>query len=126
MALLSLFYYASIGLALASLTVAPHHRGRDRSSASSCVTSIMLAAVDHAASPDATLGVTTGSAAAPPRPAASLPLVLRDLVFLGHVDPEFALSGVHNGGLAAVVVYSRRGRRRRRRRSSIRYDEVER
>lgn len=36
----------------------------------------------------------------------SLPMVLRDLVFLGHVDPEFALSGVPDGGLWAVVVYA--------------------
>ncbi len=35
----------------------------------------------------------------------SLPLYLRDLVFLGHVDPESPLAGVHNGGLYAVVIY---------------------
>lgn len=35
----------------------------------------------------------------------SLPLYLRDLVFLGHVDPESTLAGVHNGGLYAVVIY---------------------
>ena len=35
----------------------------------------------------------------------SLPLNLRDLVFLGHVDPESTLAGVHNGGLYAVVIY---------------------
>lgn len=34
-----------------------------------------------------------------------LPLYLRDLVFLGHVDPETPLSGVDNGGLFAVVTY---------------------
>jgi hypothetical protein len=35
----------------------------------------------------------------------ALPLHLRDLVFLGHVDPEGSLNGVANGGLLAVVVY---------------------
>jgi hypothetical protein len=34
-----------------------------------------------------------------------LPLYLRDLVFLGHVDPDSPLSGVDNGGLAAIVTY---------------------
>jgi hypothetical protein len=34
-----------------------------------------------------------------------LPLHLRDLVFLGHVDPTEALGGVTNGGLYAVVCY---------------------
>ena len=34
-----------------------------------------------------------------------LPLYLRDLVFLGHIDPESPLVGVASGGLYAVVVY---------------------
>jgi ABC-2 type transport system permease protein len=34
-----------------------------------------------------------------------LPLYLRDLVFLGHVDPASPLNGVTNGGLLAIVVY---------------------
>ena len=34
-----------------------------------------------------------------------LPLYLRDVVFLGHVDPESPLAGVSNGGLLAVVTY---------------------
>jgi len=33
-----------------------------------------------------------------------LPLYLRDLVFLGHIDPESPLVGVSSGGLLAVVV----------------------
>ena len=36
---------------------------------------------------------------------ASLPLHLRDLLFLGHLDPEGPLSGVAAGGLLAVVTY---------------------
>jgi ABC-2 type transport system permease protein len=35
-----------------------------------------------------------------------VPLHLRDLVFLGHIDPESPLKGVRNGGMAAVVVYT--------------------
>jgi hypothetical protein len=35
----------------------------------------------------------------------ALPLLLRDLVFLGHIDRGDALSGVANGGLAAVGAY---------------------
>jgi len=36
----------------------------------------------------------------------ALPLHLRDLIFLGHIDPESPLGGVRNGGLMAVVVYA--------------------
>jgi ABC-2 type transport system permease protein len=35
----------------------------------------------------------------------ALPLFLRDLVFLGHIDPESELGGVANGGLFAVATY---------------------
>ena len=35
----------------------------------------------------------------------ALPLYLRDLVFLGHVDPDSPLTGVANGGLLAIVTY---------------------
>jgi hypothetical protein len=35
----------------------------------------------------------------------ALPLYLRDLVFLGHVDTESPLTGVANGGLFAVLLY---------------------
>ena len=34
-----------------------------------------------------------------------LPLYLRDLVFLGHTDPDMPLAGVSSGGLLAVVTY---------------------
>jgi hypothetical protein len=36
----------------------------------------------------------------------TLPLIVRDLVFFGHVDREHALSGVPNGGLYAILVYA--------------------
>ena len=35
----------------------------------------------------------------------TLPLYLRDLVFVGHIDPESPLTGVSNGGLLAVATY---------------------
>jgi ABC-2 type transport system permease protein len=35
----------------------------------------------------------------------SLPLILRDLVFIGQVDPSHPMSGLENGGLYAVLVY---------------------
>jgi len=35
----------------------------------------------------------------------ALPLQLRDLVFLGHIDPASTLHGVANGGAYAVLVY---------------------
>ena len=35
----------------------------------------------------------------------ALPLHLRDLVFLGHIDAASALSGVSNGGLLAILSY---------------------
>ena len=34
-----------------------------------------------------------------------LPLYLRDLVFLGSIDPDSPLTGVANGGLFAVGIY---------------------
>ncbi len=36
----------------------------------------------------------------------ALPLHLRDLIFLGHTDPEGPLAGVAYGGLLAVIVYA--------------------
>ena len=35
----------------------------------------------------------------------ALPLYLRDLVFLGHIDPASPLAGVSHGGLFAVATY---------------------
>ena len=40
------------------------------------------------------------------RAAPSVPLHLRDLVFLGHIDRSSPLGGVERGGLYAVVVYA--------------------
>jgi hypothetical protein len=35
----------------------------------------------------------------------ALPIHLRDLVFLGHIDPESPLNGVNGGGALAVISY---------------------
>ncbi len=35
----------------------------------------------------------------------AIPLYLRDVVFLGHIDRESPLTGVSNGGLLAAAVY---------------------
>ena len=35
----------------------------------------------------------------------ALPLYLRDVVFLGHVDPDSPLGGVEHGGWVALAVY---------------------
>ena len=36
---------------------------------------------------------------------AALPLYVRDLIFLGHLDPEEAMGGVSGGGAAALCAY---------------------
>ncbi len=97
-ALLAL-YYGVIGVALASLT--------DRRIVAGAtviglflITSISSAVIVGSNDP----GIDDGSAAALINVLA-LPLYLRDLVFLGHVDPDSPLSGVRSGGLLAVVTY---------------------
>jgi hypothetical protein len=35
----------------------------------------------------------------------ALPLYVRDLIFLGHVDPDGSLGGVEGAGAAAVGLY---------------------
>jgi ABC-2 type transport system permease protein len=96
-ALLAL-YYAGIGVAIASLT--------DRRIVAGAaviglllVTSIASAAiVDSQVNDQGSLGGLVNILA--------LPLYLRDLVFLGHVELGSPLSGVSNGGLYAVGLYT--------------------
>ncbi|MGE3620888.1 MAG: hypothetical protein AB7L84_10550 [Acidimicrobiia bacterium] len=94
-AVLSVFYAAG-GLALASLTTRRVVGGV-----------AFLAALLISSS---VAGILTS--AEPGRPSAwlvlnlaGLPLILRDLVFLGHVDRFSELSGVEGGGALAVAVY---------------------
>ena len=90
-------YYAVIGVAIASLT-------DRRIVAGAAIIGLLL--VTSIAS-----GIIVGDFEAGEGSIAALiniwvlPLYLRDIVFLGHVDPESPLSGVANGGLLAVVTY---------------------
>jgi ABC-2 type transport system permease protein len=90
------FFYAVVGLAVASLT-------DRRIVAGAAIIGLLLVT-------SITAGVLvgddndTGSAAL--INVLALPLYLRDLVFLGHIDPDSPLSGVDNGGLYAVVAYA--------------------
>jgi ABC-2 type transport system permease protein len=99
-AALSLFY-AVIGTAVASLTARRITAGASIVGLF-LVTSIISGVISGEGGTDTDV---SGSAAAL-LDLLSLPLVLRDLVFLGHVDPDFSLSGLANGGLWAVVVYA--------------------
>ena len=92
-------YYAAIVLAISSLT------GR-RIVAAAVFIGLMLttATVSGILVGDTTELGRDGNAAGL-IDLASLPLHLRDLLFLGHLDPEGPLSGVAAGGLLAVVTY---------------------
>ena len=98
-AILSAFY-GLIGVAIASLTTR-------RINAGASIIGLFLVTSVIA-------GVVTGD---PHRPGfqgsagglidlLSLPSMLRDIVFLGHIGNGFALSGVDNGGLAALLLYT--------------------
>ena len=96
-ALLALFY-ASVAVAVASLT--------DRRIVGGLaflgtllIPSIFAGILGEASLPEGTILAVFNLL--------NLPLVLRDLVFLGEIDPvgEQALSAVDGGGLAAVVLY---------------------
>ena len=89
-------YYAVIGVAIASLT-------DRRIVAGAAVIGLFL--VTSIAS-----GILVGEEQLDGSPAAlinvlALPLYLRDIVFLGHVDPTSPLGGVAYGGIIAAAVY---------------------
>jgi hypothetical protein len=97
-ALLALFY-SVLGAAIASLTSRRIVGGASFIGlflVSSITAGILVGDVEEKA---------TGSAAALIN-VLGLPLFLRDLVFLGHIDPESRLKGVENGGLYAVIAYA--------------------
>jgi ABC-2 type transport system permease protein len=97
-AILSL-YYSLLGSLIASLT-------QRRINAGACLVGLFLVSSVVSAilvGDDEALSFH-GSAAALIN-LLSLPSVLRDLVFLGHVGTDFPLSGVGHGGLAAVLLY---------------------
>jgi ABC-2 type transport system permease protein len=90
-------YYAVIGLAISSLT-------DRRIVAGASVIGFFLVTSIASGILVGDVHVNGGSPAALVN-GIRLPLYLRDLVFLGHVDPASALNGVSNGGLLAVVEY---------------------
>ena len=89
-------YYAAIGVALASLTSRRIVAGvaiLGLALVPSMVTAAILASDADEQGPIAALNLL------------ALPLYLRDLIFLGHLDPDSPLSGVSSGGLLAIAVY---------------------
>lgn len=99
-ALLSI-YYASIGVALAGFTSRRIIAGATFIGlllVTSIVSAILVGGDDMEA--------TTEASAAALLNLASLPLVLRDIVFLGGVDPAGDLAGISNGALYAVAAFT--------------------
>jgi hypothetical protein len=95
-------FYAVIGVAIASLT------DRRIVAGASVIGLFLLTSI--------TAGVLVDSADERPVPndgslgalvnVLVLPLHVRDLIFLGHIDPGSELGGAHPGGLLAVSLYS--------------------
>lgn len=91
-------FYAVVGVAIASLA------SRRIVAGASFIGVFLVSSITSGiltGDPDAS---HTGSAAALVN-VLGLPLYLRDLVFLGHIDPESPLKGVQYGGLYAVAAY---------------------
>ena len=89
-------YYAVIGVAISSLT-------ERRIVAGAAIIGLFL--VTSIAS-----GIIVGEERMDGSAAAllnvlAMPLYLRDVIFLGHVDPTSPLGGVTNGGLLAAGIY---------------------
>ena len=91
-------YYAVIGVAIASLT------DRRIVAGAAIIGLFLVTSISSGVIVGDDFEFDGGSAAALINVLA-LPLYLRDLVFLGHIDPESPLTGVDNGGLLAVVTY---------------------
>jgi hypothetical protein len=91
-------YYAVIGIAVSSLTT------RRIVAGASVIGLLLVTSITSSiiVGPDFAYG---GGSAAALINILALPLYLRDLIFLGYIDPESELSGVANGGLLAVVTY---------------------
>jgi ABC-2 type transport system permease protein len=89
-------YYATVGVALSSLTDRRIVGGvaiLGLALITSTVAGILVAASGDDGSPLAAINVL------------ALPLGLRDLVFLGHISTDSGLSGVAGGGVLAVAAY---------------------
>jgi len=96
-ALLAL-YYAVIGVAISSLS------DRRIVAGASIIGLFLVTSIASAALVPPDYQFNGGSAGALVN-LLRIPLELRDLVFLGHIDREAPLNGVANGGLYAVIVY---------------------
>lgn len=92
-------YYAVIGVAIASLT------SRRIVAGASVIGLFLITSISSGVIVGNNFKFDGGSAAAVINVLA-LPLYLRDLVFLGHVDPASPLNGVANGGVLAVATYA--------------------
>jgi ABC-2 type transport system permease protein len=97
-ALLAL-YYAVVGIAISSLT------DRRIVAGAGVIGLFLVTSISSAIIVGENFRFGNGSAGALVNVLA-LPLYLRDLVFLGHIDPRSPLNGVHNGGLLAIVTYA--------------------
>ena len=91
-------YYAVIGVALASLT------DRRIVAGASIIGLFLVTSITADVLVPDNYQFQGGSAAALIN-VLFMPLYLRDLVFLGHIDPESPLTMVDNGGLLAVATY---------------------
>jgi ABC-2 type transport system permease protein len=91
-------YYAVIGVAIASLT------DRRIVAGAAVIGLFLITSISSGIIVGEDFDVEGGSIAALINVLA-LPLHLRDLVFLGHIDPDSPLNGVDNGGLFAVATY---------------------
>ena len=91
-------YYAVIGLAIAAIT------DRRIVAGAAIIGLFLVTSITSAILVGEDPGYNEGSAAALINVLA-LPLEIRDLIFLGHIDGESSLAGVANGGLYAVGAY---------------------
>jgi ABC-2 type transport system permease protein len=92
-------FYSVLGAAIASLT------SRRIVAGASFIGLFLVSSITAGVLTGDVEDQATGSAAALIN-VLGLPLYLRDLVFLGQIDPESPLKGVENGGLYAVVAYT--------------------
>jgi ABC-2 type transport system permease protein len=91
-------YYAVIGVAIASLT------DRRIVAGAAVIGLFLITSISSGIIVGEDPEIGGGSLAALINVLA-LPLYLRDIIFLGHVDPQSPLTGVDNGGLYAVATY---------------------
>jgi hypothetical protein len=92
-------YYAVVGVAISSLT-------DRRIVAGAAIIGLFLVTSIAAGIFVGDFEAEEGESAAALLNVLAMPLYLRDLVFLGHVDPESPLAGVSNGGLLAILTYA--------------------